>query len=113
MHKLERVLLPKSIAVFGGRQAASAVAQSIEMGFVGQIWPVHPTKDEIADRKAYRSVADLPGAPAVFVGVNRDRTIDVISALLERGAGRPSAMLPVFSKLEPTTRKAKGCRARW
>ncbi|TIN51453.1 MAG: hypothetical protein E5X98_02055, partial [Mesorhizobium sp.] len=55
MHKLERLLRPKSIAVFGGAQAAAVVAQSIKMGFAGEIWPVHPTKDEVAGRKAYRS----------------------------------------------------------
>src|SRR5206468_5606955 len=57
MHKLERLPRPKSIAVFGGAQAAAVVAQSIKMGFAGEIWPVHPTKDEVAGRKAYRSVA--------------------------------------------------------
>ncbi|RWG27852.1 acetate--CoA ligase family protein [Mesorhizobium sp.] len=88
MHKLERLLRPKSIAVFGGAQAAAVVAQSIKMGFAGEIWPVHPTKDEVAGRKAYRSVADLPGAPdAAFVGVNRHLTIEVVKALAERGAG--------------------------
>ncbi|AZO20416.1 CoA-binding protein [Mesorhizobium sp. M1E.F.Ca.ET.045.02.1.1] len=88
MHKLERLLRPKSIAVFGGAQAAAVVAQSIKMGFAGKIWPVHPTKDEFAGCKAYRSVADLPGAPdAAFVGVNRHLTIEVVKALAERGAG--------------------------
>ncbi|MER9949194.1 acetate--CoA ligase family protein [Mesorhizobium sp. M0047] len=88
MHKLERLLRPKSIAVFGGAQAAVVVAQSIKMGFAGEIWPVHPSKEEVAGRKAYRSVADLPGAPdAAFVGVNRHLTIEVVKALAERGAG--------------------------
>ncbi|TGQ02140.1 MULTISPECIES: acetate--CoA ligase family protein [unclassified Mesorhizobium] len=88
MHKLERLLRPKSIAVFGGVQAAAVVVQSIKMGFAGDIWPVHPTKDEVAGCKAYRSVADLPGAPdAAFVGVNRHLTIEVVKALAERGAG--------------------------
>ena len=89
MHQSLNVSLrPKSIAVFGGAQAAAVVAQSIKMGFAGEIWPVHPTKDEVAGRKAYRSVADLPGAPdAAFVGVNRHLTIEVIKALAERGAG--------------------------
>lgn len=88
MHSLERLLRPKSIAVFGGAQAARVVAQSIRMGFAGEIWPVHPTKDEVAGRKAYRTVADLPKAPdAAWVGVNRHLTIEVIKALAERGAG--------------------------
>ncbi|RWB01149.1 acetate--CoA ligase family protein [Mesorhizobium sp.] len=88
MHKLERLLRPRTIAVFGGAQAATVVAQSIKMGFAGAIWPVHPSKDEVAGRRAYRSVADLPGAPdAAFVGVNRHLTIEVVKALAERGAG--------------------------
>ncbi|MFQ3458344.1 acetate--CoA ligase family protein [Bradyrhizobium sp. UFLA01-814] len=88
MHKLERILRPRSIAVFGGGPAASVVAQSIKMGFAGEIWPVHPTKNEVHGRKVYRSVADLPGAPdAAWVGVNRHLTNDVIKALAERGAG--------------------------
>ncbi|MCK1335151.1 acetate--CoA ligase family protein [Bradyrhizobium sp. 38] len=88
MHRLERLLRPKTIAVFGGRQAAAVVAQSIKMGFAGEIWPVHPTKDEVAGRKAYRSVADLPDAPdAAWVGVNRHLTIEVVKALSGRGAG--------------------------
>ena len=87
-HRLERLLHPRSIAVFGGVQAAAVVKQSLKMGFAGDIWPVHPSKDEVAGVKAYRSVAELPGAPdAAFVGVNRFLTLDIIRALAARGAG--------------------------
>ena len=58
------------------------------MGFAGDIWPVHPTRDEVHGRRCYRSVADLPGAPdAAFVGVNRQLTIEIVRELAERGAG--------------------------
>ena len=88
MNRLERLLRPRSIAVFGGVQAAAVVKQSLKMGFAGDIWPVHPTKDEVAGVKAYRSVAELPGAPdAAFVGVNRFLTIDIVRELSARGAG--------------------------
>lgn len=88
MNKLERLLRPKSVAVFGGKQAATVIAQSIKMGFAGEIWPVHPTKDEVAGRRAYRSVAELPGSPdAAWVGVNRHLTIEVIRALADLNAG--------------------------
>ena len=87
-NSLSRLIRPKSIAVFGGKEAGRVVEQCKKMGYTGEIWPVHPTKDEVAGRKAYRSVADLPGAPdAAFVGVNRHLTIEVIKALAERGAG--------------------------
>ncbi len=88
MHRLERLLRPRSIAVFGGVQAAAVVRQSLMMGFSGAIWPVHPSKDEVAGVRAYRSVAELPGAPdAAFVGVNRHLTLDVVRQLSARGAG--------------------------
>ncbi|MBL8581298.1 MAG: acetate--CoA ligase family protein, partial [Rhizobiaceae bacterium] len=86
---LSRLLRPKSIAVVGGGFfAPNVIKQSLKMGFAGEIWPVHPSKDEVAGVRAYRSLADLPGAPdATFIGVNRNLTIDVVRELRERGAG--------------------------
>jgi acetate---CoA ligase (ADP-forming) len=86
MANLDRLLRPKTIAVFGGLQAAEVIKQSQKMGFSGEIWPVHPKHDEVLGLKAYRSVADLPGSPdAAFVGVNRFLTLDIVRQLRERG----------------------------
>jgi acyl-CoA synthetase (NDP forming) len=89
MNRLERLLRPKSIAVIGGGAfATNVVRQSLKMGFPGDIWPVHPKKDEIEGVKAYRSVADLPGSPdAAFIGVNRFATIEIVRELAARRAG--------------------------
>ncbi len=85
---LNRLLRPRSIAVVGGRQARAVVEQSEKMGFAGEIWPVHPSLDEVAGRRCYRSIADLPNAPdAAFVGVNRQLTVEIVRALAERGSG--------------------------
>jgi acyl-CoA synthetase (NDP forming) len=87
-HKLDRLLRPKTIAVFGGLQATEVIKQSQKMGFAGEIWPVHPKHDEILGLKVYRSVADLPGSPdAAFVGVNRFLTLGIVRELREAGAG--------------------------
>ncbi|PSH63154.1 acetate--CoA ligase family protein [Phyllobacterium sophorae] len=87
-HKLDRLLRPKTIAVFGGLQATEVIKQSQKMGFAGEIWPVHPKHDEILGLKVYRSVADLPGSPdAAFVGVNRFLTLSIVRELREAGAG--------------------------
>jgi len=59
----ERLLKPRSIAVFGGAQAQETIHQSDRMGYKGEIWPVHPKKTEIMGRPVYRSVEDLPGSP--------------------------------------------------
>ena len=85
---LDRLIRPRSIAVFGGKEARRVIEQCDKMGFTGEIWPVHPRETEILGRKCYRSVAELPAAPdASFVGVNRQLTIDIIRDLANRGAG--------------------------
>jgi len=84
----ERLLNPRTIAVFGGAQAREVILQSDRMGYKGEIWPVHPKKTEILGRKVFRSVEDLPGIPdAAYVGVNRYLTIDIVRDLAEVNAG--------------------------
>jgi acyl-CoA synthetase (NDP forming) len=87
--RLERLLRPRSIAVIGGGAfGTNVVKQCLKMGFAGDIWPVHPTKAEVEGVKAYKTVAELPGAPdAAFIGVNRHLTIEMVTALREKGAG--------------------------
>jgi acyl-CoA synthetase (NDP forming) len=83
-----RLLQPHSIAVFGGGVAEELVRQCDRMGYEGEIWPVHPKKEEILGRRVYRSVEDLPGSPdAAYVGVNRHLTIDIVRDLAKRDAG--------------------------
>ncbi|MDC1288144.1 acetate--CoA ligase family protein [Gammaproteobacteria bacterium] len=86
--RLERVLRPKSIVAIGGLQAGRVVEQCRLMGFEGDIWPVHPHKDEVHGVKAYPSIADLPGVPdAAFIGVNRTLSIEIIRQLRDIGCG--------------------------
>ncbi|NHB78154.1 acetate--CoA ligase family protein [Rhodobacter calidifons] len=88
MSRLDRLLRPRHIAVLGAGWALNVIEQCARMGFTGPVWPVHPTKPEIGGLKAYASLADLPVAPdAVFVGVNRFATIDVVEELAALGAG--------------------------
>jgi acetyl-CoA synthetase len=84
----ERLLNPRTIATFGGANAAEVIRQSDLMGYQGEIWPVHPKKTEILGRKVYRSVEELPGSPdAAYLGVNRYLTIDIVRELVARNAG--------------------------
>ncbi len=86
--RFARLLDPRSIAVFGGAQAQEVIRQCDLMGYEGEIWPVHPKKDEIMGRAVYRSVDELPGSPdAAYVGVNRNLTIDIIKGLAALDAG--------------------------
>ena len=87
--KLDRLLRPRSIAVIGGGAWCSNVITTCQnIGFKGDIWPVHPTKQKIEGHKAYAHIKDLPTAPdASFIGVNRHATIECLSSLSERRAG--------------------------
>ena len=86
--RLARLMRPRSIAVIGGREAARVAEQCDRMGFDGALWPVHPSRDTVAGRAAFRSVAELPGVPdAAFVGVNRRSTVEAVAALARAGAG--------------------------
>ncbi|TPW27945.1 acetate--CoA ligase family protein [Pararhizobium mangrovi] len=98
-NRLDRLLRPRSIAVFGGVQAAAVVEQSRKMGFSGKIWPVHPKRDMVAGEKAYRGIDDLPGVPdAAFVGVNRSLTVTIVEELRAIGAGGAVCFAAGFSE---------------
>ena len=85
---LSRTLNPRSIALFGTSPAQSVIEQCLKLGFTGELWPVHPTRETLAGIKCFKSVADLPSAPDVaFVAVNRNATIDVVKQLAKIGAG--------------------------
>ena len=86
--KLARLFSPRSVAFVGGTIAAMAIRRSIEMGFEGEIWPVHPTRKTMEGFQCYRSIEELPGIPdATHVGVNREQTIEIVNSLAKAGAG--------------------------
>ncbi|WP_419740726.1 acetate--CoA ligase family protein [Ruegeria sp.] len=92
MPDLSRLIRPKSVAVLGGAWADTVTDQCHRLGFGGAIYRVHPKRDG-----AYRSLSDLPEAPdAVFVGVNRRATIDVLAEMVEVGAGGAVCMASGF-----------------
>ncbi|MCH2248195.1 MAG: acetate--CoA ligase family protein [Cognatishimia sp.] len=86
---LSRLLRPKSIAVVGGGAwCAAVIEQCQKMGFQGEIWPVHPKAEELAGLPVFKDLAALPSAPdAVFLGVNRFITVDLVGQLSSMGAG--------------------------
>ncbi|MEO1637675.1 MAG: acetate--CoA ligase family protein [Pseudomonadota bacterium] len=89
MGRLSRLLSPRSIAVVGGGAwCEQIILQNRKLGFAGDLHIIHPTKDEIAGLTPLRRLADLPAPPdAVFIGVNRHATIEVVAELSAIGAG--------------------------
>lgn len=64
------------------------VEQCRKLGYLGDIWPVHPTKSDMHGVACFRDIDSLPATPDVaFIAVNRHLTIDAVSALAAMGAG--------------------------
>ena len=96
---LTRLLRPRSIAVVGGNYAESVIDQCDRMGYRGEIWPVHPSRDAIRGRSCVPSVPELPASPdAAFLGVNRHATLDLVRELVLIEAGGAVAFASGFSE---------------
>ena len=99
---LSRLLRPSSVAVIGGGVWCENVVQQCRaIGFRGAIWPVHPTRTEIAGAPAFEGLAALPSAPdAVFIGVNRTLTVQLVAQLAEMGAGGATCFASGFREAQ-------------
>ncbi|NOX40528.1 MAG: acetate--CoA ligase family protein [Alphaproteobacteria bacterium] len=86
---LSRLLRPRSIAIIGGGSwCKSVITQCTKMGFSGDLWPVHPKAEKINDLPCFSDLSQLPAPPdAVFIGVNRHATIEIVARLRSMGAG--------------------------
>jgi acetate---CoA ligase (ADP-forming) len=88
-HDLRRLLAPRSVALIGSGAWTDAVADgAARLGYPGEVWRVHPTRDSTAQTIYFRSIDDLPGTPdSAFVAVPNADVPSVASALERRGAG--------------------------
>ncbi|SHL32061.1 Acyl-CoA synthetase (NDP forming) [Roseovarius litoreus] len=107
---LKRLLRPRSIAVIGGGAwCANVVEQCRKMGFDGTIWPVHPTRDTLADVPAFAGIEDVPGVPdAAFIGVNRHATVEIVRHLAGIGAGGAVCFASGFREAQAETGDGAG-----
>ena len=88
MTMLSRFLNPQSITFIGGNECAIAITRTLEFGFTGKIWAVHPKRDELGGIKTVKSVEEIEGAiDAAFIAVKREPTIDIVRALSSKGCG--------------------------
>ena len=80
---LKRLFQPKNVAVYGGIWSDYVVEQCEKLGFPGKIWRIHPNR-----KGCFRSAKELPDIPdSVFLGINRNLTIEIFSELKELGIG--------------------------
>ncbi|MEO3747070.1 acetate--CoA ligase family protein [Plantactinospora sp. B5E13] len=69
---MNRIMRPASVAVIGASAEAGKIGNSVMKnlvngGYQGEIYPINPKATEILDRKAFRSIADVPGPVDVAI----------------------------------------------
>lgn len=90
---IERILHPRSVAVFGASESLDKFGGRIihfltRHGFAGDIYPINLNRAEIAGRKAYPRIGAVPAAPDVAIlAVPTERLLDTVSEAAEAGIG--------------------------
>jgi acetyl-CoA synthetase (ADP-forming) len=88
---LYKLINPGSIAFFGasnnfGSMGTSQLASLLDLGFAGNIYPVHPKESTVLGLKAYQRVADLPETPDLAVIILPTRIVlDTVTQCGEKG----------------------------
>jgi acetyltransferase len=95
---LEHLFNPGSVALVGASARAHSVGATVmrnllEGGFAGPIWPVNIKRAEVAGRRAYRTVAELPGAPDLAVVCTPAPSIPSVIAELGRRGTRAAIVI--------------------
>ncbi len=77
-------LSPKSIAIVGASDkegsVGRAITSNIMKGYTGRIFPISPTRETVFDKKAYKTVLDVPEEIDLAVIVTKN---DVVPLVLE------------------------------
>ncbi|MFO1032996.1 MAG: CoA-binding protein [Hyphomicrobiales bacterium] len=85
---LSRLIFPRSIAFVGGNECEIAIRRTLELGFTGSIYAVHPKRPQLAGILTKPTVDDIPEpVDAAFIAVRREPTVDVVRALRAKGCG--------------------------
>ncbi|MBQ5939792.1 MULTISPECIES: bifunctional acetate--CoA ligase family protein/GNAT family N-acetyltransferase [unclassified Massilia] len=72
VRNLERLFAPRSVALIGASERVGSLGATLlnnlqEGGFRGQLYPVNPKYEQLAGRRCYASVSELPAAPDLAV----------------------------------------------
>src|SRR3954468_9082668 len=91
MDGIDRLIRPRSFPIIGasadsGKTSGRPVSYLLKHGFAGEIYPVNPKVDHIADLVSYPSIAALPPVPAVgIVLLGAERAHQAVRELAARG----------------------------
>ena len=90
---IERILHPRSVAVFGASESLDKFGGRIihfltRHGYAGDVYPINHSRAEIAGRKAYPTIGAVPAAPDVaIVAVPIERLLATLNEAAEVGVG--------------------------
>ncbi|MGH8139740.1 MAG: acetate--CoA ligase family protein [Steroidobacteraceae bacterium] len=85
---INRLLAPRTLALFGGAWADAAEAAARAVGYGGEVWRIHPKRKSTSVVRYFRSVDELPTAPdASFIAAPAQEVPHIAAALAHRGAG--------------------------
>ncbi|MCP4623316.1 MAG: CoA-binding protein [bacterium] len=82
---------PKSVAILGasaqiGKWGHSLMTNTISGGFKGEIYPVNPAGGELAGKKVYRSIAEIPGKiDLAVVTIPAEKVMDLVPQFQAKG----------------------------
>jgi acetyl coenzyme A synthetase (ADP forming)-like protein len=100
-----RILAPSSVAVVGasrrpGSIGGAILANLVDAGFNGRLYPVNPHAQEVGSLPAYRTVGEIPGdVDLAVIAVPAELVIDVA---MQCGAKRVGALLVVSAGFAET-----------
>lgn len=95
---------PSSIAFVGAstqkeKLGYRIIRNMLDFGFKGQIYPIHPSAEEICGLKVYKSVTDIPGpVERAYVAVANRQVPDVLRACREKGVRVAQVLTAGFSE---------------
>ena len=98
---LDRLLHPRSVAVFGASDSRDKFGGRImhflvRHGFAGEIYPINPRRSEVLGRRAFPSIAEAPAPPDVAIlAVGADALVRSVSEAAADQVRRGARARPV------------------
>ena len=88
---LDAIFRPRSVAVIGASRKRQTIGREIlanlvDYGFNGPVYPVNPTAEAIHSIRCFRSIKDIPGpVDLAIITVAKDQVLSVVHACGEKG----------------------------
>ncbi|MCJ0763461.1 acetate--CoA ligase family protein [Variovorax terrae] len=102
---LNALLNPSSVAVVGASSRAGALGQRVldnlqKSGFMGAVYPIHPSETRLAHWDCFPTLDALPEAPeCVAIGLAAERVLPILEQAANRGAKAAVVFASGFSEV--------------